>query len=101
MHRVEVGRKLRDSQLDFFEVRDEEFLAQCRAVAVACAQQNGTVSINDVRERVSIPIGMSPSVLGAVFKGKRFESVGFTEATHAAAHARVVRVYKLADNKEH
>lgn len=101
MHHVEIGRKLRDSQLDFFEVRDEEFLAHCRSVAVAHAQQHGSVSINDVRERVAIPIGMHPSVLGAVFKGKRFQAIGYTEATHAAAHARVVRVYQLAEAKEH
>lgn len=101
MHPVEVGRKIRDSQLDFFEVRDEEFLSHCRTIAVAHAQQFGTVSINDVRERVSIPIGMHPSVFGAVFKGKRFKAVGFTEATHASAHARVVRVYQLAEAKEH
>jgi len=100
MRTAEVGRKLRDSQLDFFEVRDEEFIAHCRTVAVAIAQQQGSVSINDVRERVAIPHGKHPSVFGAVFKGKQFTPIGFTEATHPAAHARVVRVYSLATNKE-
>ncbi len=95
MHTADVGRKLRDSQLDFFELRDEDFLNECRAIAVACAQQFGTVSINDVRQRISLPKGMHPSVLGAVFKGKRFKAVGYTEATHPSAHARVVRVYQL------
>lgn len=99
MHRAEVGQKIRDRQLDFFEVRDEEFLAHCRSVAVAIAQQQGSVSINDVRERVAIPYGKHPSVFGAVFKGKQFTPIGFTEATHPAAHARVVRVYTIA-NKE-
>ena len=99
MHTVEVGRKLRNSQLDFFEVRDEDFLAHCRSVAVAIAQQNGSVSINDVRERVVLPIGTHPSVFGAVFKARQFKPVGFIEATHPAAHARVVRVYTIA-NKE-
>lgn len=101
MHPVEVGKKIRDSQLDFFEVRDADFLAHCRDIAVAFAQQTGSVSINDVRQRVAIPLGMHPSVFGAVFKGKQFKAVGFTEATHASAHARVVRVYQLAEAKEH
>jgi hypothetical protein len=101
MHHAEVGKKIRDSQLDFFEVRDADFLAHCRDVAVAFAQQNGTVSINDVRQRVDVPLGMHPSVFGAVFKGKQFKAVGFTEAKHASAHARVVRVYQLAEAKEH
>lgn len=95
MHPVEVGKKIRDSQLDFFEVRDADFLAHCRSVAVAFAQQHGTVSINDVRQRVDVPLGMHPSVFGAVFKGKTFKAVGFTEAKHPSAHARVVRVYQL------
>jgi hypothetical protein len=101
MHPVEVGQKIRDRQLDFFEVRDADFLAHCRQVAVAFAQQNGSVSINDVRQRVDVPLGMHPSVFGAVFKGKQFKAVGFTEAKHPSAHARVVRVYQLAEAKEH
>jgi hypothetical protein len=30
-----------------------------------------------------------------VFKGKAFRAVGYTEAVHPEAHARVVRVYAL------
>jgi hypothetical protein len=44
---------------------------------------------------------MHPSVLGSVFKKKQFQAIGFTEATHPKAHARVVRVYQLIDTKEH
>lgn len=99
MRTAEVGKKIRDRQLDFFEVRDEEFIAHCRNVAMAIADEHGSVSINDVRERVAIPHGKHPSVFGAVFKSKQFKPIGFTEATHPAAHARVVRVYTIA-NKE-
>jgi hypothetical protein len=95
MPHAEVGKKIRDAQLDFFELRDQEFLNMCRVIAVAHAQQFGTVSINDVRQRIAVPKGTHPSVLGAVFKGKRFKAVGYTEATHPSAHARVVRVYQL------
>lgn len=90
-----VGQKIRDNQLDFFEVRDEEFLKICRSVATQVCIQRGTVSINDVRAEVKLPSGMHPSVLGAVFKTKQFKPCGFTEATHPQAHARVVRVYQL------
>lgn len=94
-----VGQKIRDNQLDFFEVRDEEFLKICRTVATQVCIQRGTVSINDVRAEVKLPSGMHPSVLGAVFKTKQFQACGYTEATHPQAHARVVRVYQLT-NKE-
>lgn len=94
-----VGRVLRDAQLDLFQARDAEFLSRCRALAVAICHQQGTVSINDIRAGIQLPAHMHPSVLGAVFKTKQFEAVGYTEATHPQAHARVVRVYQLT-NKE-
>lgn len=87
---------MRDAQLGLFEVRDYEFLQSCRAAAVAIAKARGSVSINEVREAVELPPNLNPSVLGAVFKSKDFKPVGYTEATHKAAHARVVRVYALA-----
>jgi hypothetical protein len=92
-----IGRQLRDSQLALFERRDTEFLAHCRTIAVEVALKTGTVSINDIRAQVRLPAHVHPSVLGSVFKSKRFQAVGFTEAAHKAAHARVVRVYKLID----
>lgn len=94
------GRALRDAQLDLFQVRDAVFLEHCRALAVLVAIEQGTVSINDIRARVKIPAHMHPSVLGAVFRSKKFKAVGYTEAIHPQAHARVVRVYQLTENKE-
>lgn len=90
------GREIRDAQLGLFEIRDYEFLQSCRAAAVAIAKARGQVSINEVREAITLPANVNPSVLGAVFKTKEFKPVGYTEATHKAAHARVVRVYSLA-----
>ena len=97
MNDLNIGRSLRDSQLALFEQRDTEFLSHCRTIAVEVAQKVGTVSINDIRAQVLLPAHVHPSVLGSVFKSKRFQAVGFTEAAHKAAHARVVRVYKLID----
>jgi len=97
MNDLTIGRSLRDSQLALFEQRDTEFLSHCRTIAVEVAQKVGTVSINDIRAQVLLPAHVHPSVLGSVFKSKRFQAVGFTEAAHKAAHARVVRVYKLID----
>ena len=93
-----VGQLLRDSQLMLFEHRDTEFLERCRTLAVAVARERGTVCINDVRTQVHLPYNVHPSVLGAVFRDrKRFVPVGWTEATHREAHARAVRVYRLAE----
>jgi hypothetical protein len=101
MQTATLGRALRDAQLSLFERRDTEFLERCRALAVEIARRQGTVCINDIRAELRLPAETHPSVLGAVFRSKKFTAVGFTEATHKAAHARVVRVYQLTeeDNK--
>lgn len=91
-----TGRDLRELQLGLFEMRDSDFLTFCREVAVEIAKAAGCVSINEVRERVAVPAHVHPSVLGAVFRDRRFKAVGYTEATHSAAHARVIRTYTLA-----
>lgn len=99
MNDLAIGRALRDAQLTLFEHRDTEFLSHCRALAIEIARAQGTVCINDVRAQVRLPAHVHPSVLGSVFKSKKFKAVGFTEATHKAAHARVVRVYQLTEEQ--
>lgn len=96
---LQIGRALRDSQLALFEQRDTDFLEQARALAVAIARSTGQVCINDIRAELRLPAETHPSVLGAVFRSKKFTAIGFTEATHKAAHARVVRVYKLTEEE--
>lgn len=92
---LELGRAQRDSQLALFEVRDAAFLSRCRALALVIARQYGEVSINEIREILELPPGVSPNVYGAVFKDRRFKAVGFTQANHPGAHARTIRVYAL------
>jgi len=92
-----AGRAMRERQLDIFEQQDHQFLERCRALAVLVCTQRGEVSINDIRAIIEVPPGVHPSVLGAVFRTKQFKSVGYTEAVHPQAHARVVRVYKLQE----
>jgi hypothetical protein len=91
------GQQIRDAQLDFFEHRDSDFLDHCRSLAVQIAKRQGEVSINDIRKLVAVPFGTHPSVLGAVFRTKQFRKIGLCEASHPEAHARIVRVYELAE----
>ena len=97
---LSAGRAIKQRQLDIFEQRDHEFLERCRQLAELICRDRGQVSINDIRAYIQVPPGVHPSVLGAVFRTKQFRKVGLTEATHPQAHARVVRVYSLATNKE-
>lgn len=97
MQNISKARALRDSQLALFAVRDAEFLGRCRELAVLLAKQDGQVSINEIRNYLVPPDGVSPSVFGAVFKDRRFRPVGYTQATHPEAHARAIRVYALKE----
>lgn len=99
MQHADIGRVIRDTQLSLFQARDAVFLRRCRLLAVEVASKQGTVSINDIRAGIELPAEMHPSVLGAVFKTKQFKAVGYTEATHPQAHARVVRVYQLTSQQ--
>ena len=89
------GRQLRDDGIARVSVGREDWIAQARAIAIEVAEANGTVTINDVRERIELPDEFPPNVWGAVLRGDAFGPVGFCQATHPSAHARVVRIYKL------
>ena len=91
------GRDLRDAGLALVSKGREDWLAYARSVAVEVAEGIGWVTINEVRERVELPFDYHPNTWGAVFKGNTFEAIGYCQATHPSAHARVVRVYKLKE----
>ena len=91
------GRDLRDAGIAAVSIGREDWLAKARRTAISVANRTGQVSINDVRLFLDLPDDCSPNLWGAVFKSKDFEAVGYCQATHPSAHARVVRVYKLKE----
>ncbi len=91
------GRDLRDAGIARVSIGREEWIAKARSTAVEIAQRAGQVTINDVRKFIELPDDYHPSTWGAVLRGDAFEPIGFCQATHPSAHARVVRVYKLKE----
>jgi hypothetical protein len=94
-----IGRELRDAGISRVSLGREEWIAKARDMAVWIAKESGTVSINDIRGVIDLPDDYHPNTWGAIFKSKDFEAVGYCQATHPSAHARVVRVYKLKESK--
>jgi hypothetical protein len=92
------GRDLRDAGIACVSIGREEWIAKARSTAVAIAQRSGQVTINDVRKFIELPDDYHPNTWGAVLRGDAFEPIGFCQATHPSAHARVVRVYKLKES---
>lgn len=91
------GHDLRDAGIARVSIGREEWIAKARGTAIAIARRAGQVTINDVRKFIELPDDYHPNTWGAVLRGDAFEPIGFCQATHPSAHARVVRVYKLKE----
>lgn len=91
------GRDLRDAGIARVSIGREEWIAKARSTAVSIARRAGQVTINDVRKFIELPDDFHPNIWGAVLRGDAFQAIGFCQATHASAHARVVRIYKLKE----
>jgi len=89
------GRELRDAALAKHETEKREWIDQARAFAIRIATNRGKVTINDVRNHITLPPGVHPNTWGAVLKCRELQPIGFDQAHHPAAHARLVRVYQL------
>ncbi|MFO0268912.1 MAG: hypothetical protein ACK53W_00025 [Gemmatimonadota bacterium] len=96
-----TGRELRDAGIAK-ATRDttvQRLIDAARDWAASYAAKHGHVSINDVRRVLDLSV-IPPNAIGAIFRDRRFVMVGTTEAAHAEAHARLVRIYQLRGDKE-
>ncbi len=91
------GRDLRDAGIAAVSIGREDWIAKARDMAIWIAKQSGKVTINDVRQLIELPDDFHHNTWGAVLRGDAFEPIGYCQATHPSAHARVVRVYKLKE----
>lgn len=91
------GRDLRDAGIAAVSIGREDWIAKARDMAIWIAKQSGKVTINDVRQLIDLPDDFHHNTWGAVLRGDAFELIGYCQATHPSAHARVVRVYKLKE----
>jgi hypothetical protein len=89
------GRDLRDAGIAAVSIGREDWIAKARDMAIWIAKRSGQVTINDVRQLIDLPEDFHHNTWGAVLRGDAFEPIGYCQATHPSAHARVVRVYKL------
>ena len=72
-----------------------EWLTQARAAARRIARENGTVTIDEVREFCPPPEGVDPRVMGAVMQPREFQMVKLVESRRKACHGRHIGVFKL------
>lgn len=95
------GKARRDAALSLLRVRRAGLIRACTAAALRIALDRGEVCADDVRAVVPIPAGISPKLVGVVFRDLADAGIlrraGFRPSTRPAAHARPLSVWELAD----
>lgn len=81
--------------LPLFEQTRAEYLILARATARLLAHTNGSVTINDVREKCPPPAGIDGRVMGAVFLKAEFEQLGYETSDRRTSHGRPVARFRL------
>jgi hypothetical protein len=72
-----------------------DWLTGARDTARRIARQNGTVTIDEVREFCPPPDGVDPRVMGAVMQPREFELVKLVESRRKVCHGRYIGQFKL------
>ncbi len=73
-----------------------DLLGYARWTATIAAKTQGTVTVDDVRERIENDDDFVPgNWMGSIFKGKEWERVGYKKSTHEGSHARMISVWRL------
>lgn len=91
------SRRGRDNALARLEKARKLYLEQARwhAEQIAALSNDGTVTTDDVWKACPPPMDMDPRVMGAVFRTKEWEAVGFVASVRPDCHARPIRVFRL------
>ena len=92
---LNLGRQRRDEGLQKVEDNGQRWVDAVRLWAIWHANSFDVVTINDVRRKFKLPLGLHPNTWSAVLKCKELVPIGYCQAEHPAAHARVVRVYRV------
>ena len=88
----------KEEALKLLQETRSEFLYQCKKIAISHALKNGSVTIDDVRDKIELPEGIDGRVFGAVFNNKDFVKVGYTETKRKTSHKRPIAVFELDED---
>ena len=75
-----------------------DYIARARLHAKAIIMNKGWADINDVRASVGDPpSSCAPTIMGAVFRSKDFECIGYFPNPRKTCHARPIARFTLAE----
>lgn len=87
------GRRRRDAGIKKVSQDFAWWLEQARHLAVQIAKRKGFVSSDDIHKVCPLPDTAHHNLMGAVFKDKQFDPVGYCPSTRPSAHGRIIRIY--------
>jgi hypothetical protein len=97
------GEARRDAALNLLRVHRAAIVRDLTRAAVRLALELGEVTADELRAKVTIPPGIRPVVVGAVFRDLADAGilcrVGYRNSKRAAAHARPVSIWRLVDSE--
>lgn len=97
------GERLRDEALNLLRTHRAAIVRELTRAAVTIALERGTVCADDVRDRVPIPPGIRPVVVGAAMRDAAdagiITRIGYRKTRRALAHARPLTVWQLTDRE--
>jgi len=95
------GEARRDAALHLLRIHRAAVVRDLTRAALRLALERGTLTADDVRAVVAIPPGVRPVVVGAAVRylaeAGIIRRIGYRPSTRAAAHARPLAVWTLAD----
>jgi hypothetical protein len=93
---LNFGRQLRDAGIRRAtrDTSTQRCIDTARDWAESFARRHGAVCINDVRRVLDLSM-LPQNAIGAIFRDKRFKVCGYTQAEHADAHARTIKIFTL------
>lgn len=92
---LDAALKLRDLALDGLEGKYSDFLTRARHVAQSIAEREGEVSADDIREVLSIPVDIHPSVMGSLFRGPQWKRIGYRPSSQPQRKGGTIGVWRL------
>jgi hypothetical protein len=83
----------KEEAFDLLEKHRADFLAQARAF-LSGHEIGHQLTIDDVRDAVPPPNDIDPRVMGAVFHGQPWKSVGYRRSRRKTCHKRPITIFE-------
>lgn len=84
--------------LDTHERKQPDWLTAARALAFELLQTREWITVDHIRERLPPPAGSHPTIMGAIFKDRRFEHTGeYVASGRDTCHRRPLGKFRLTN----